>query len=342
MTTTMILIGVCANTGDAEKAANIKAARILRIFDSFGLFPEFGVSRSMSRVRNPQPSIPGRSSCRYQPFSGGGVNSPFGCVQCGQPVFGKSVYRIAFLFHPLEPHALAVGQAGGDVGAGDAGLALRHFVLRAAQRLPPRRALRRSRQGGVEDLLDPLKGQHEFGEGLRLQIVAQQIIVVHVGPRWSVLHGGHTRTLAATPHPSLDASTRELRKRRITSGSLFNSMKQPDLHHVDSSTSKVPKQGKSADLFHVPDKMNFLQSHSRYPGCRSYDQYRSTCAGAVSDKFPQETIRRVLREPVHTLGCRNERDVIDDGAYQAQHNDDHILTTQRLIPPSGKTVKNLR
>ena len=90
------------------------------------------------------------------------------------------------LLHPLEPHALAVREPGRDVAAGEAGLALRHLFLRAAQRLPPRRAMRRARQRRVDDLLDLLEAQHEFGELLLLQIIAQRVVVVHVCPRWRI------------------------------------------------------------------------------------------------------------------------------------------------------------
>src|SRR6266478_6071872 len=83
--------------------------------------------------------------------------------------------------HPLEPHALAVGLPRRDVAAFEAGFALRHLLLRAALGLPPRGAMRRARQGGVDDLLDLLEAQHEFGKLLLLQIVPQQVVVVHRG-----------------------------------------------------------------------------------------------------------------------------------------------------------------
>src|ERR1700680_1050860 len=67
------------------------------------------------------------------------------------------------LLHPLETHALAVHETCRDVAAGKAGLALRHLFLRAAQRLPPRRPMRRARQRRVDDLLDLREAQHEFG-----------------------------------------------------------------------------------------------------------------------------------------------------------------------------------
>src|SRR5882757_6275717 len=86
--------------------------------------------------------------------------------------------------HLLELHVLAIRQPGRDVAAGEAGLALRHLFLRAAQGFPPRRAVRRARQRGVDDLLDLLEAQHEFGKRLLLQIIAQCVIIVHVYPRW--------------------------------------------------------------------------------------------------------------------------------------------------------------
>src|SRR5947207_535867 len=58
-------------------------------------------------------------------------------------------------------------------------VALRHLFLRAAQRLPPRRALRRARQRRVDDLLDLLEAEHEFRQRLPLQIIAQRAVVVH-------------------------------------------------------------------------------------------------------------------------------------------------------------------
>src|SRR6202048_833135 len=87
------------------------------------------------------------------------------------------------LLHPLEPHPLAVREPGGDVAAGEAGLALRHLLLRAAQRLPPRRPVGRARQRRVDDLLDLLEAQHDFGELLFFQIIAQRVVVVHGRPR---------------------------------------------------------------------------------------------------------------------------------------------------------------
>src|ERR1700733_5462310 len=85
---------------------------------------------------------------------------------------------------PFEPHAAAVGETGGDIAAGEAGLALRHLLLRAAQRLPPGGAVRRARQRGVDDLLDLIEAQHEFGPRLLLQIIAQRVVVVHGRSRY--------------------------------------------------------------------------------------------------------------------------------------------------------------
>src|SRR5690606_29617144 len=62
-----------------------------------------------------------------------------------------------------------------------AGFALRHFLLRAAARLPPGGALRRARQGLADQFLDLLERENEFGSGLPLQIVAQGVVVAHVG-----------------------------------------------------------------------------------------------------------------------------------------------------------------
>src|SRR5580693_583276 len=86
--------------------------------------------------------------------------------------------------HPLEPHAFPVGLPGRDVTAREAGLALRHLLLWTAQCLPPRRALRRARQRGIDDRLDLVEGEHEFGKLLLLQIVTQRVIIVHGQTRW--------------------------------------------------------------------------------------------------------------------------------------------------------------
>ena len=50
---------------------------------------------------------------------------------------GLTASRTRALLHPPEAHALAVGQAGGDIAAGETGLALGHLLLRAAQAVPP-------------------------------------------------------------------------------------------------------------------------------------------------------------------------------------------------------------
>src|SRR5438067_12432267 len=73
--------------------------------------------------------------------------------------------------HLLEPHALAVREPGGDVAAGKTRLALRHLFLRAEQRLPPPRAMRRARQRRVDDLVDLLVAEHEFQLRLLLQVI---------------------------------------------------------------------------------------------------------------------------------------------------------------------------
>ena len=44
---------------------------------------------------------------------------------------------------------------------------------------PPRRPVRRARQRRIDDRLDLLEGQHEFGKILLLQIVPQRVVVVH-------------------------------------------------------------------------------------------------------------------------------------------------------------------
>src|SRR5258706_4091166 len=81
--------------------------------------------------------------------------------------------------HPLEPHALPVREPCRDVAAAETRLALRHLFLRAAQRLPPRRAVRRARQRRVDDLFDFLEAQHEFGQRLLLQTIPQQVVIIH-------------------------------------------------------------------------------------------------------------------------------------------------------------------
>src|ERR1700722_15962040 len=84
--------------------------------------------------------------------------------------------RMAASLHPFEPHTLSVRHPGRDVAAGEAGLALRHLFLRAAQCLPPRGALRGARQAGLDDRLDLLETQDEFGARLLFQIIAQREI----------------------------------------------------------------------------------------------------------------------------------------------------------------------
>src|SRR5260370_1497232 len=86
--------------------------------------------------------------------------------------------------HPPEPHVLAIGEPCGDIAACEAGLALRHLLLRTTQRLPPRRTMRRARQRRVDDLLDLLEAQHEFGQRLLLQIIAQGVVIVHGRSRY--------------------------------------------------------------------------------------------------------------------------------------------------------------
>ena len=86
--------------------------------------------------------------------------------------------------HPLEAHAFAVGEPGGDIAAGQSGLALRHLFLRAAQRFPPGRPVRRPRQGGIDDFLDLVEAQNEFRQDLLLQIVTQRVVVVHLNARF--------------------------------------------------------------------------------------------------------------------------------------------------------------
>src|SRR5271165_3018084 len=88
------------------------------------------------------------------------------------------------LGHPFEPHALAIREPCRDIAAGEAGLALRHLFLRAAQGLPPRGPMRRARQGRVDDRLDIFEAQHKFGQLLLLQIIAQRVVVVHERSRY--------------------------------------------------------------------------------------------------------------------------------------------------------------
>src|SRR5271156_3446502 len=95
----------------------------------------------------------------------------------------------ANLFNPFEPYALAIGESRGDIAARKTGLALRHLFLRAAQGLPPGGAMRRARQGRVDDLLDRIKTQHEFGQLLPLQIIAQRFVIVHVVSSGPVIPG---------------------------------------------------------------------------------------------------------------------------------------------------------
>src|SRR4051812_9478367 len=102
-----------------------------------------------------------------------------------------SVAPIAILPHPFEPHALAVGEPRRDVAAFDAGLALRHLLVRRAHGVPPRRPLRRARQGGVDDLLDVVEAQREFRQRLPLQVIAERGVIVH-GLTSSVIPGRAT------------------------------------------------------------------------------------------------------------------------------------------------------
>src|ERR1700719_667350 len=81
--------------------------------------------------------------------------------------------------HPGKTHALAVRKPRGDIAGREAGFALRHLFLRAAQGLPPRRAMRRARQRSIDDLLDLFEAEHEFQQLLPFQIIAQRVVVVH-------------------------------------------------------------------------------------------------------------------------------------------------------------------
>ena len=81
--------------------------------------------------------------------------------------------------HPREAHALAVGHAGGDEAGSEARFALRHFLLRAAQAVPPGSALRGARQRSAQDLLDLFETQHQLLSLLPGQVISQRIVIVH-------------------------------------------------------------------------------------------------------------------------------------------------------------------
>jgi hypothetical protein len=89
--------------------------------------------------------------------------------------------------HLFKSHILPIGEPGRDVAGGEAGFALRHLFLRAAQGFPPRRPLRRARQCRVDDFLDLLEAEDEFSLGLPGQIIAQRVVVVHLNVRLYLL-----------------------------------------------------------------------------------------------------------------------------------------------------------
>src|SRR5258706_9113163 len=126
---------------------------------------------------------PSTSKNRRTPFTKTCMTHSPSLLLAARMMFATLPMRVEFRhglsLHPLEPHALAICQPCGDVAAGETGFALRHLLLRAAQRLPPRRAMRRARQRRVDDLLDLFKAQHEFGQLLPFQIIAQRVVIVH-------------------------------------------------------------------------------------------------------------------------------------------------------------------
>ncbi len=112
-------------------------------------------------------------------------------------------------------------------------------------------------------------------------------------------------------------------------------MQQVVLQHVDSRAGEVADKSQGSNLLRVPHEVDLLQTHRRHAGSRPDDQDGATSAGAVRHELPQEAVRWVLVQAVHAHGGSDQRDVVHDGADQAdeQHND--LLTTNRLIEPSG-------
>ena len=78
-----------------------------------------------------------------------------------------------FPLDPAEPTPLPAGRPGGDIAGRQAGFALRHLLLRAAQGVPPGGALRCPRQRVTHDLLDLVEAQRQLVQGLPSEMRAQ-------------------------------------------------------------------------------------------------------------------------------------------------------------------------
>ena len=136
-----------------------------------------GASSTMPQKRNPISSELMLAACK-------GVRQHAGLMLDAMVQDFKRILALARTtggLHPGEPHAFAVRQPGRDKASLEAGFALRHLFLRAAQRLPPGSAMSCTRQCRIEDLLDLIEAQHEFRRLLLLQIVAQRVIMGHSG-----------------------------------------------------------------------------------------------------------------------------------------------------------------
>src|SRR4030081_632258 len=132
-------------------------------------------------------------------------------------------FALPLCLHLLDFHILPTRLPRRDVAAGEAGLALRHLLLRAAQGFPPRRAVRRARQRRVDDFLDLLEAQHEFGKRLLLQVIAQRVVIVHVYPRWwnglrPICRLRDIGPVPATKRELIAASLSPLKPRETTGG----------------------------------------------------------------------------------------------------------------------------
>ena len=118
------------------------------------------------------------------------------------------------------------------------------------------------------------------------------------------------------------------------------SLHQPELHEIDRGTGQITCGRKPRDAAHVPDEPDLLDSHRGDAGSGADDEDRTARSSTIGDEFPEEGIHRILRERVHTHGCRDQRHIVDDRAQETQQQDDDVLPTDRTIKPSGKRLEN--
>src|SRR3989338_10253214 len=114
------------------------------------------------------------------------------------------------------------------------------------------------------------------------------------------------------------------------------------LSQVHTSTCEISDQCQAAYFSDVPEEMNFLYAHRRYAGCRTDDEYGATCAGAVSEEFPQKVVGRIVCQAVHAHGGGHKRHIVNNCADDTndQHND--VLPSNGLIQPLCKRCQNMR